>query len=110
MSTILLIDDDLATTRMMTLLLELDGHTVQVATKREEALQLMADKSPNMVLLDYVMPGLDAGTFISQARKAGYQGRILLCTAMHADIDLPVDAVIFKPFDPDHLSKVVNSL
>jgi len=56
---ILVVDDDSAVLRLVTRSLEVAGYQVITAEEGVTALQLVESESPNLVLLDVVMPGLD---------------------------------------------------
>ena len=56
---ILVVDDNQDSACSMTLLLELQGHQVQVAHAGQEALKLAAESRPDVILLDIGMPGMN---------------------------------------------------
>ena len=56
---ILVVDDNQDSAISMTLLLELQGHEVHVAHGGATAIQLAADKRPDVILLDIGMPGMN---------------------------------------------------
>ena len=62
------------------------------------------------MLMDYFVPGLEAEAFLTEVRRAGYSGKVVLCTAANEDLSLNVDAVLRKPFDPAQLSALVTVL
>jgi CheY-like chemotaxis protein len=107
---VLLIDDDPPTTRVMRLILEPEGYALNVVSDREEALMSLTDQRPAVVIMDYLMAGLGPAEFIEQARGSGFDGPILLCTALHQDLGLAVDDVLLKPFYPDELTKRLAAL
>ena len=109
-SQILLVDDDAPTTRVVRLALELDGYDLETCSTREEAVDALAALSPDLLIMDYRMGGLGPDQFIAAIRAGGYEGPILLCTAMDRQLELDVDAVLRKPFDPDDLSATVRRL
>ena len=107
---ILLIDDDLPTVRMMELALKLEGFEIQVSSSREEALPVIDSWAPGLIVMDYLGVGLDPEKFLAQLRAMPFSGPVLLCTAYDQELNLPVDGVLHKPFDPDELLKQVRSL
>ena len=107
---VLLIDDDMATVRMMELALKLEGYEIQVSSTREDALPLVDTWSPGLIVMDYLGVGLDPETFLAQLREKPFTGSVLLCTASDQELHLPVDGVLRKPFDPDELLKQVRTL
>ena len=58
-SFILVVEDDTPTMRLERVILEEEGFSVQVASSGEEALDIIATKSPSLVLLDIGLPGID---------------------------------------------------
>jgi CheY-like chemotaxis protein len=101
--TVLLVDDDAPTRRVISLIVRHAGYELTEALSREDALVALKDSQPAVVLMDYMMPGLQPREFIVQARAHGFGGPIILCTALSSPPDLPVDGVLLKPFDPDDL-------
>ena len=86
--TVLLVDDDLDTVRLLEMMLRASLRTYQVlkAYDGQEALAIMAEKPPDMVLLDLIMPGLDGwGTLARmQADPALAQIPVLILSACDA--------------------------
>lgn len=107
---VLLIEDDPATTRLMRLILEGDGCTVEVVGSRDEALATLSGRDPALIIMDFLMGGLGPEEFIESARRGGFKGKMLLCTAMQKQPILKVDDVLLKPFDPGDLGRKVARL
>lgn len=57
--TVLVVDDTVETLGFLTATLDLAGYTVLVATDGESALKLLEQITPDLILMDAVMPGLD---------------------------------------------------
>jgi DNA-binding response OmpR family regulator len=107
---IFIVEDDAPMSRLLRISLELEGHNPIVALSREEALEKMGDESPELVIMDYVMGGMDPEVFLSKARAQGFVGRILLCSGLDGDYGLDVDDILMKPFDPAQLTERVSEL
>ncbi len=60
MATILVVDDDPGIRQLLTDLLEMDGHVVAVAVDGHDGLRALEVVRPDFVILDVMMPGLDA--------------------------------------------------
>ena len=61
MNKILLVDDDLELTQLLTEILTLEGFDVTVAEDGEEGLLRLAEQAFDLVLLDVMMPRLNQG-------------------------------------------------
>lgn len=70
MAKILLIDDDPDVRVVMSALLHKEGYDVATASRREEALQKIAEETPSLILLDVLLSGSD-GRDLCREIKAG---------------------------------------
>lgn len=66
---VLLVDDDADARVMLSMLLSGYNMTVLEAGSGEEALEILGSASPNLVLLDFDMPGIDGVTTLSKIRE-----------------------------------------
>ena len=66
---ILVVDDEPQNCKLLELLLASEGYVTQTAASGREALELVAHRPPDLVLLDVMMPGLD-GYAVAAALKA----------------------------------------
>jgi DNA-binding response OmpR family regulator len=107
---VLLIDDDEPLASVIRTTLVLEGYTVELVPTREAALGTLPAHPPDLVVMDYLMAGLDAAAFLTQARRGGYRGKVLLCTAWDRETNLGIDGVVHKPFDIDQLAGAVKAL
>ena len=71
MSRILLIDDDEDMLAMTGRWLEKAGHQVTKAVSGSEALSLLAEEKPDLILLDYAMPGMKGPEVLKEIRSRG---------------------------------------
>ena len=69
MSTVLLIDDDEDMLLMTGRWLEKAGHQVVKAPSGEEALRLLSEERPDLILLDYAMPGMSGPEVLKEIRS-----------------------------------------
>ena len=119
MNKILLVDDDLELTQLLTEILTLEGFQVTVAEDGEEGLQRLAEQHFNLVLLDVMMP-LKTGFEVCASVRADpalAHTRILMLSAKGRDTDLAkgmalgADAYMTKPFATRELvAKVATML
>jgi CheY-like chemotaxis protein len=70
MSTILVVDDDGLCREAVSKLLEYDGFTVLRACHGREAWALMHDHTPDLVLLDLIMPEMHGATLLRMIRRS----------------------------------------
>jgi DNA-binding response OmpR family regulator len=66
--TVLVIDDSLTFRQRLSDLLEPEGYAVLTAPSGEEGLRVAADRRPQAVIVDGVMPGIDGATVIRRIR------------------------------------------
>ncbi|MEU4428195.1 response regulator [Actinoplanes sp. NPDC024001] len=67
-TSVLVIDDSLTFREQLRDLLEPEGYAVLTAASGEEGLRMAADRRPNAVIVDGVMPGIDGATVIRRVR------------------------------------------
>jgi CheY-like chemotaxis protein len=113
--TLLVVDDEAGITEALNDLLSEEGFHVLVASNGRVALERMADRRPDLVLLDYMMPVMD-GREVLLAMQAGAATRdipVLMMSAVPRS-SLPPDckptAFLRKPFTIDRLLVEVNRL
>jgi len=118
MARILVIDDDPAITHLLRLLLEGDGHDVDVATDGNRGLALAQRDAPDVVILDVVMRTM-SGIAVLRAlandpATAGVP--VVMVSSLDQDDlggvpdDVEVAAYIRKPFKATDLLATVSSL
>lgn len=115
---ILVADDEPALLRLLEFVLGRRGYVIQGVTNGNAAVEVLKTESPDLVILDVMMPGLDGYevlTFIRETpRLAGLPVVMLTARAQLDDIQrgltLGADAYLAKPFDPEELFSVVESL
>jgi CheY-like chemotaxis protein len=72
---VLVVDDDAATLDYFSFALEMSGAVVTVATSAREALQMVAQVSPDVILTDIAMPGEDGYWLLREVRRHA-EGRV----------------------------------
>lgn len=104
---ILVVDDTEANRKLLAWILEDDGHTVIEARDGQQALNLFKESSPDLVLMDVMMPIMD-GFEATQAIKEYLGGKhvpIIFLTALSDDASL---AKCLSIGGDDFLSKPIN--
>jgi diguanylate cyclase (GGDEF)-like protein len=109
--TILVADDDPAIVHLVEVNLKLEGFDVMTAFDGEEALKMVNDHLPALVLLDVMMPRLD-GYEVCERIRAESRTRhinVIMLTAKSLSADkifgltAGADDYVLKPFDPMEL-------
>ena len=104
-TTILTIDDDPAITELLSVILRTHNFEVLVSNSGEEGIRIIKEKSPQLVLLDLMMPHMD-GWQICKAVRAFSNIPILVLSALD---DPSIVASILDAGADDYLVKPVPS-
>jgi DNA-binding response OmpR family regulator len=115
---VLVVDDDELTRTLLEEVLELGGYAVRTAASGADGLALLRAWRPDAVVLDVMMPGVDARVFRAvqfDSREVADVPVLLLSATRPEDLravaqDLDVTAWLPKPFDVDGLVAAVASL
>jgi two-component system sensor histidine kinase/response regulator len=108
---VLIVDDFPDTLALYDAVLAEDGHRVRTAMSGDEALRMVDEHEPELVLLDVSMPGLDGVEVLRRlrARRAGGPSVIMLTAArrephaIEAGLKEGADAYLTKPIDSREL-------
>jgi DNA-binding NtrC family response regulator len=113
-SRILIVDDEPFNLDLLEQELTELGYGIERADTGAAALQQIETGSPNLVLLDYQMPGMNGVEVLRAIRQNDAALPVVIITA-HGSIERAVEAIkagaddfITKPFDPDHLALVIK--
>lgn len=115
MSQILVVDDDPALHHLIEGALKSDGHIFQHAFNGQEGLEIIARSKFDLVLIDYIMPGMDGGEFLEQLRQNHPDLRAMMITgfgtpeAVLTAMRKRVCDFIVKPFSIADLKAAVSS-
>jgi len=115
MPTILVVDDDRKITDMLRRTLAYEGYHVLTAADGLEALDKSQAHRPDLVVLDWLMPGLD-GLEVARRIRAADNTLILMLTARDAvedrvsGLDSGADDYLVKPFTPAELLARIRAL
>jgi DNA-binding NtrC family response regulator len=102
---ILLVDDEANARSALKSLLTEEGYEVGEAQDGEEALRLLGDFAPGVVLADVRMPRMDGLTFLRKAKEQGSEAVFIIMTAF-ADVESAVEAM--KAGAENYLTKPVS--
>ncbi|MEG1180535.1 MAG: response regulator transcription factor [Oscillospiraceae bacterium] len=101
---ILVVDDEKNICELLRLYLEKEGYTVLMAHNGADAISIVREKSPSLVLLDIMMPVIDGWEVCRQIREFSKIPVIMLTAKGETfdkimGLDLGADDYIVKPFD-----------
>ncbi len=113
---VLIADDEEAARRSLGQILSEDGYEVFLASDGEEALRLVAEQSPDILLSDLRMPRLDGHELLTRVRQ-GYPDVALVIMTAHGTIRSAVKAVqegaedyLTKPIDVEDLERILERI
>jgi DNA-binding response OmpR family regulator len=114
-ASVLVVDDDIRMLRMMKRIMELEGFHTIAASSGEASLKLFEKESPDLVLLDIMMPDMD-GYSVCQRIREFSKIPIIMVTAKGNDkekvegLDIGADDYITKPFSTNELAARVRAV
>ena len=78
---ILLVDDELDFLNVITARIESWGYEVMAASSGKQAINMLARKNPDIIVLDYMMPEMDGITTLEEIRKINANVSVIMFTA-----------------------------
>lgn len=111
---VLVVEDEPYLCDLIADVLEAEGHSARKASNGLDALQMISERKPHLVLLDLMMPIMDGWEFMAELRAnpAWDDVPVVIITAVYdvakTQSITNASAVITKPFDIDQLSDVVR--
>lgn len=113
---ILVAEDDRGTQRLMQDTLADAGYEPILAADGQQALELLACRHVDLMVVDVMMPRLDGFALLSRLRRSGSQMPVLILTAKEAQADkrqglrLGADDYMTKPADEEELLLRIGAL
>ena len=114
---VLVVDDDAASLDYFSFALETSGAVVTVATSAREAMQIVTQVAPHVILSDLAMPGEDGYWLLSEIRRHPDRGvsrlPVVAATAYGRDhsrarvLAAGFHEHLSKPVDPELLCRVI---
>lgn len=112
---VLIIEDDEAIVKLLRRSLAYEGYQVDAALDGESGLALARDRQPDLVILDWMLPGMD-GLEVCQRLRSLSNVPVLMLTAKDTlhdrvqGLDAGADDYVVKPFQLDELTARIRAL
>ncbi|MGA0732637.1 MAG: MtrAB system response regulator MtrA [Candidatus Nanopelagicales bacterium] len=114
MTQVLVVDDDLALSEMLGIVLRAEGFQAEFCEDGAKALRIFRESKPDLVLLDLMLPGID-GIEVCKLIRNESGVPIVMLTARGDTLDIVhglesgADDYIVKPFKPKELIARINA-
>ena len=115
---ILVVDDNAQNLKLARVMLRAEGYEVRTAVDAEEALELLAGYTPDLIFMDIQLPGMD-GLELTRRLKGDPARREILVIALTAyamkgdrerALAAGCDGYLAKPIDSEALSTTVSAM
>jgi two-component system, chemotaxis family, chemotaxis protein CheY len=112
----LVVDDDPSIRDLLAEELRYRGYSVIIARNGSEALDCLHAMTPDVIVLDLMMPVMDGWTFVERYRNhAGRRAAPIIAVSAEGDLppgyeSLGVTAFLRKPFDLNELANCIAQL
>ncbi|MBN8591380.1 MAG: response regulator [Anaerolineae bacterium] len=115
MATVMIVDDDRNTVKLLQTLLELDGFDVVIAPRGADVLPVAEKSAPDLFMVDFHLSDMQGVQVIQDLRAhPAYANKpIIMASGMNVESEaLAAGANLFlvKPFDPGALAGIFNKL
>ena len=116
---ILIVDDEASIREMIAVALEMAGYECLEASNTQDAYSIIVDESPEMVLLDWMLPGTSGLEFARRLKRDDRTAEtpIIMLTAKGEEdnkilgLEAGADDYITKPFSPrEQLGATISTL
>lgn len=115
-ATVVIIDDDIHILELATLVLPKHGYHVITTTMASSGMEIIAERAPEMVLLDYILPGTDGLSVLREIRTRFPDTYIVVLTGKGSE-QIAVDVMkcgateyILKPFNNRDLAERLDNV
>ncbi len=114
MATLVVVDDESLVTDFLSFLLEGEGHAVHVASNGRQALEVINEVRPALVITDLMMPVMPGLALARTLRESPVfsQLPIILCSSVSDPVPQQEQhlftAILRKPYPPAGLIRLVN--
>lgn len=109
---VLIVEDDPDARKVLSLILKLDGYQIHTAPGGQEAITLLDDLTPDLILLDVMMPGMDGYQVCHWVRENPATAQVpVVMLSGKADpesvahgLEVGADEYLSKPITPSNLT------
>jgi len=98
MKKLLIIDDEESILRVLSISLKSDGYNIVTASNGEEGVKLFRKESPDIVLTDIKMPGMDGIEVLKRVKEINPDTEVIVITG-HGDMDSAIEALQYGASD-----------
>jgi CheY-like chemotaxis protein len=116
MKLVLIVEDEYGTAQALALLLESEGFEARIAANGRAALERIAERRPDLIVTDYMMPIMNGAQLCRALRASGELAAVPVIMASSAeegrvrqDFD-GFDGFLRKPYDAKRLMRLVTAL
>jgi CheY-like chemotaxis protein len=114
---VLIVEDNADAREALRVLLELEGHTVEVAAEGHQALEITDAKDPDIALVDIGLPGIDGYEVARRVRARDARRPVLIALTGYGQpedrrraAEAGFHDVLVKPVDPSVLTAMLATL
>ncbi|MBU9724348.1 MULTISPECIES: response regulator [Bacillaceae] len=112
---LLIVDDQFGIRVLLNEVFEKDGYKTMQASNGKQALKLVEDEEPDLILLDMKIPGMDGLEILREIKKMGAKSEVIMMTA-YGELEMINEAMnlgalthFAKPFDIDEVRNEVRN-
>lgn len=115
MTRVMIVDDEIEMSRLLKMLLELEGFSVETTPTGEGALANAAVQPPNVFMVDYHLHDMSGEDLIRKLRAQDGLAHVPIVVVSGRDVEPEVlkagaTAFMLKPFEPDDLIAALKRL
>ena len=112
---VLVVDDELALREMLQDVLNEEGYNTEIAGSAEDALEILNNYDPDVIVSDVLMPGMDGHEFCRLVRRTS-DASILMMSGVSSEFSvlqrqqIDADDFLIKPFDVENFLERIEAL